>query len=150
MAPARIEVRADAREVERRAQKLPAHAASVGREVVGDLAVRGFEVHGAMNRAVVDEVGGENSAVADVLAVAELLLVDQVEAVARLDVEREIDVPAEDVVGEPQDDLRADAGGARRDEQGRVDRALRAAFADLDGRCDDLGRERRLPVSRLA
>ena len=84
-----------------------------------------------MQRAVVDEIRSEDPAVADVFAVLELLLVDHVELVAGLNVEREIDVPAEDVVGEPQDDFRADAGGARCDEQRRVDRALRAAFADL-------------------
>ena len=149
MAAARIEVRADAREVERRAQELPAHAATVGREVVGDLAVGGFEVDGAMHRAVVDEIRREDAAVADVLAVAILLFVDQVEAVAGLDVEREIDVPAEDVVGEPQDDFGADAGGAGRDEQRGIDRAVRAALSRIStGVAIDLGREAASSLAR--
>src|SRR5688572_32269095 len=98
-----------------------------------------------MNRAVVEEIRSENAPVADVLAVAKLLLVDQVETVARLDVEREVDVPAENVVGEPQDDLGADACGACGDEQGRIDRALRTAFADVERLWDDLGCERHGP-----
>src|SRR5688572_24074464 len=94
-----------------------------------------------MNCAVVEEIRSENAPVADVLAVAKLLLIDQVETVAGLDVEREIDVPAENVVGEPQDDFGADTCGARGDEQRRVDRALRMAFVDVDRRSDDLGGE---------
>ena len=86
-----------------------------------------------MRSPVVDEVCGQNAAVAHVLPVSKLLLVDQAEAIARLDVEREVDVPAEDVIRKAQDDFRADAGGASRYEQGRFDRAVRTRFTNLDG-----------------
>src|SRR5581483_6531398 len=133
-----IEVRADAPEVERRAQELPVHAAALGREITVDLTVRRRVMDRAMNLTVVDEFGGHDAPIAEVAAVAVLLFVDQVEAIARPDIEREVDLPPEDVVRELQDGFRADAGGAGRNEQGRVDRPLRSRRPDLDRRGDDV------------
>ena len=77
-----------------------------------------------MRPAFVGEVSREDAAVADVLAVTILLFVDDAETVAGLNFEREIDLPAEDIVGEPHDDFGADAGGTCRDEQRGIDRAV--------------------------
>src|SRR3990172_7639426 len=116
MASIKVEVRADAREVERRTHELPAHAAALRREVVVDVAVRGGVAHGAKRLAVVHELGSQDPPVANELAVAVFVLVNHVEAVARPNVEREIDIPPEDVIRESQYRVGTHAGGARRDE----------------------------------
>src|SRR5690606_39115538 len=97
VAPARIEIGADASEIERRTQKLAPHAASVRGEVVGHRLVRGLEVDRSVGLAVVREVGGKDTPIADVLAVPKLLLVDDRESIAGANIEREVDVPTEDV-----------------------------------------------------
>src|SRR5690606_6970738 len=48
------------------------------------------------------------------------------------DVEREVDVPSENVVCEREDDFGADAGGSGSDEERAVDRAGRVSFAGFE------------------
>src|SRR5690606_25422674 len=100
--------------------KLAPHAASVRGEVVGHRLVRGLEVDRSVGLAVVREVGGKDTPIADVLAVPKLLLVDDRESIAGANIEREVDVPTEDVVRECQDDFRAHPGGSRGEDRKSV------------------------------
>ena len=91
-----VEVRADARELHRRAQETLAHRLALGAVELGAPGA----VHvadGPVAITLVDEFGREYVAELDRLAVVAALLEDDVEAVARTDVEDEVDVPAEDV-----------------------------------------------------
>ena len=137
----RIEIGANAREIEGRAQKLTAHAASIRSEVVGDLAVSGFKVDRAMRNSAVGKVGGENASIADVLPFSILLLIDEIETSAGLNIEREVDIPTEDVIREPKDGLGAESRSACSYEQGGVDRALRGLLANFNRRRNQLGCE---------
>ena len=90
-----------------------------------------------MGLALVHELGGEDAAVVDVAAVLVLLLVQHAEFVAVADVEREVDVPAENLVRQRHDRLGRHAGLLAGREQRRRD--PRASS-------DDLGLERILDV----
>ncbi len=88
---ARIEVGADVFEVDRRTQEALAHRLAI-RGVVVAILVQ----HGAVDGALVDELGGQDVAGGDPLVILEFLLVDHPEAVPRLQVLGKVDVPAED------------------------------------------------------
>ncbi|MNF75964.1 hypothetical protein D3C84_580580 [compost metagenome] len=88
---ARIEVGADVFEVDRRAQEALAHRLAFRRVVVAILVQ-----HGAIGGALVDELGCQDIAGGDPLIVLVLLLIDHPEAVPRLQILGEVDVPAED------------------------------------------------------
>ena len=87
---------ADAREFHRCAQVFALHAAAFRRVVLGDAALIAVG-DGAVDAPVADELGRENDAVADLLAAPVFFLVHNAEAIAAAQVEREIDVPAEDL-----------------------------------------------------
>ena len=130
MASARVEVRADAREVERRADERFADAASFRRVVVG-VAARIFVARSAVRFALVHELGCDDLAVAQLHAVAPDLFVDDRELVALAHVLNEVDVPLEDARHVHRDLV----GHARRDagfEQRRLDHAVSAARANVE------------------
>src|SRR5690606_26211480 len=97
------------------------------------------EAHGAQPASRIDELGGENAAVGDLLAVTPELLVDDPELVAFADVEREVDVPAKDA-GDVHDQLVGQAGVVAGLVKGRANRVA----GDLDDALDrqfDFARE---------
>ena len=110
------EARADAGEVYGRAQELLAQALAVRAVVFGAVAFRVGVADGAVDLAVVDELGGENFTVLDLFTVTVDLLVMQLEAVALANIQRKIDVPAEDA-GQLHDDVFGDVGFVGRHEQ---------------------------------
>ncbi len=131
-----VEARTDAGEFERRPQEGLAQALAV-RRVVAEVAVglAVCETDRAVHRALVHELDGEQVALAEARAVLAQFLVDHAEAVARLDVEHEVDIPAEDV-GDPQRQRVAEAGIAGSLEQRITDDGLADADRALQ-RVDD-------------
>src|SRR5690606_6581050 len=92
----RIEARRNARELEGRAQEGLAEAASLGR-VIARFALRVDIPHGTVFAALVDELDGEERAIAQVLAVLRELFEGDDEAIATAYVEHEVDVPCKHV-----------------------------------------------------
>ena len=94
-----------------------------------------------MRLAIVDELGGENSAVADLVAILEQFLVDDAEAVAAADVEGKIDVPAEDS-GQIHDHVLGDVCVGRGFEQRVLDPTLAVNRESIELVIDDLAGKR--------
>ena len=99
----------------------PAQAQPLGRVVLNP-PVGVAPGDGAIDLALVDELGGEDRAVGGLLPMPEFFLVDDGEAVAAAELLREVDIPAEDF-HQPQDQPLGHAGGEAVLEQGRFDRA---------------------------
>ncbi len=135
MEAAATEIRADAEHVERRAQEGLAQRLAAG-GVIACVALRVGVAHGAQRVALVHELGGEDVAGAQLLAVLVQVLVDHRVAVADADVLHEVDVVAEDV-GQLDDELVRQPGGDAGLVQRISDAAHRVGRAVLD-----LGRQR--------
>src|SRR5690606_17952857 len=117
VAPARIEHRADARELHRRLEESLAQAHALGRVVVG-LAILEFIAHGAESLAILHRVfGGEDVAVTDHFPLALAFLIGHPKGVALAHVEHEVDVPAENLA-QPVGGRIVDARRTRRGIQG--------------------------------
>ncbi len=87
------EARADTGKLNRAAQKCLAHAFAFGREIIA-VAFRVGVINRAISFTLVDEFGRQDTAVADFDIVFIQFLVDDAEAVAAANIEREIDIPA--------------------------------------------------------
>ena len=87
--------------------------------------------HGAVFTALVDELGRQDVAGTQALAILEHFLVDHREAIARLDVEHEVDVVLKDL-GEFECDALVEVGIGRRLEQRTVDGRARGPRVDLE------------------
>ncbi len=139
------ESRRHARELDRRAQEgLPQRRPVLRVIVLG--AVVGAPEERAERPPAVLELGGDDAAGADRLAVDVAHLVDHREAVAAAKVLVEIDVAAEDVGELQRDEIRQPGGVGRREKRG-ADLAGRHLPADL-GRRRRSGRDELVAVAR--
>src|SRR5690606_37818327 len=136
--------RADARELQCRAQERAAQAGALEIVVAAALAV-GAEPDGAVRLAIVDEFQGQDTPGAGITALVRAHLVDDAELVAAAQVAQEVDLGAEDI-GHLHGDRIGNAGRVGGAEQRRADGAYgyaRLAFgavADFAGRVGCAGR----------
>ena len=88
------EARSDTRKLDRAAQEGLAHAFAVGRKII-DVTLGILVINRAIGFAVIGELGGEDAAVANLDVVLVHLFIDDAETIAPANIQREIDVPAE-------------------------------------------------------
>src|SRR6185436_6045548 len=137
--PARIEARADAREVQRRAKELLANAAAFRRVIAGATG-RVVEACRAKRLALVDELRRDDLAVAQFHAVAPEFLIDDRERIAFAGVLNEVDVPFEDARHVHDRSIR-DAGRRAGLEEGAPNLAVAARDSYVDVSLDRVGGE---------
>ena len=95
MPAARLKARADPRKLDRRADEGAAFAVALG-VVIGD-PVAVLITEGLVGPAAVDELGGQDGAVAVFPAVHPLFVIDHAELVAGTEFAGKVDIPAEDM-----------------------------------------------------
>ena len=135
----RIESRTDARELHGRPDECLAQALAVGGEILA--ASRGIDVaHGAVLAPIIDEFRGENIADAKRFAVLKNLFVYDGEAIARLNVEYEIDVVLKDL-GEVERDAIGELRIGRRLEQRILNRRARGTRVNFERILQDIAGE---------
>ena len=89
------------------------HAAPFRRVVIGYLTICRVKANCAVNMAVIDELSGENSTIAYIFIVAILLFIHHVELVAGLYIQCKIDIPTENVISQPHNQIGTQSGLAR-------------------------------------
>lgn len=123
------EARADSGEVHRRTDKRFAHAGAVGVVVAGGAILAGV-TNRRIGLATVGEAGSQDIAGTYALTFHSLLFINDLEAVALADVEREIDVISEDI-GQIHRQVVAEAGALGCEEQAAIDLAAGVDGTDL-------------------